>query len=250
MGTAATAWIVFRRSSRHTLRNPSFIIAGLLQPLLYLALFGPLLQRLSDISAFGGDSWRVFVPGLLVQQCVFASVFVGLGVIGEARTGVLDRMRVTPASQPGLLLGRMARDVAVLTIQAAFLVAAAVAAGLRAPVAGVALTFLLMALLGLATSAASYGVALRVPVEEIYGQLVNTVMLPTLLLSGVLLPMSLAPGWLAAVSRANPLSHIVSGARSLYAGDLLSADVVAAAGLAAALAALAVRFALRSLDRA
>ena len=85
MSTARTSLIVFCRSMRYTLRNPAWLIAGLIQPLLYLLLFGPLLAKLTAVPGFGSNPWRVFVPGLLVQQSVFASVFVGFGVIAEMR---------------------------------------------------------------------------------------------------------------------------------------------------------------------
>ncbi len=243
---ARTSLIIFQRSMRYTLRNPAWIILGLAQPLLYLALFGPLLTRLSHSPGFAGNTWRVFVPGLLIQQAVFASVFVGFGVIAEVRGGVLDRMKVTSASELGLVVGRVARDVVVLVTQAALLTVGALVAGLRASVGGVLLTFALLAVLGLAMSGLSYGLALRVPVEEVFGQIVNSLMLPILLLSGVLLPMALAPTWLADLSKANPLSHVVSGARALFAGRIASGDTAIGAAVAAGLAALALLFGLRA----
>src|SRR5512142_3323767 len=107
--------IVFRRAMRLSLRNPVWVIIGLFQPLLYLALFGPLLQRLTRLPGFPhGSSWRVLVPGLLVQLGIFGAAFVGFGLIEEMRSGVIERMRVTPASRTALLAGRVLRDVVVL----------------------------------------------------------------------------------------------------------------------------------------
>lgn len=54
MTTAATSWIIFQRSMRYTLRKPSWVIFGLMQPLLYLALFGPLLSRIGQAPGFEG----------------------------------------------------------------------------------------------------------------------------------------------------------------------------------------------------
>jgi ABC-2 type transport system permease protein len=247
MTTARTSLIVFSRSMRYTMRNPAWLIAGLIQPLLYLLLFGPLLAKLTAVPGFGSNAWRVFVPGLLVQQSVFASVFVGFGVIAEVRSGVLDRMRVTSASELGLLIGRVLRDVVVLTVQAALLVLGSLAAGLRASVVGVLLAFAMLAVLGLAMSALSYGLALRVRVEEVFGQIINSLTLPALLLSGVLLPMTLAPSWLSDLSQANPLAHVVAATRSLFNGDLTGTTAVAGAAVAAGLAVLTLRFGLRSI---
>lgn len=249
MTTARTSWIIFARSMRYTVRNPAWIIIGLMQPLLYLTLFGPLLAGLGDVPGFtGGNTWRVFVPGLLVQQCIFGSVFVGFGVIAEVRNGVLDRMKVTPAGELGLLLGRLARDVVVFSVQAALLTLGALVAGLRASTGGVLLTFALLAVFGVAMSALSYGLALRLRDEQAFGQILNTLMLPTLLLSGVLLPMALAPGWLSTLSRANPLSHVVTGARALFAGDVTGRDALIGAAVAAALATVTVWFGVRAVQ--
>jgi ABC-2 type transport system permease protein len=247
MSTARTSLILFSRSMRYILRNPAWVIAGLIQPLLYLVLFGPLLAKLTAVPGFGANPWRVFVPGLLVQQSVFASAFVGFGVIAEMRSGALDRMRVTSASELGLLIGRVLRDVVVLTVQAALLVLGSLAAGLRASLGGVLLAFALFAVLGLAMSAFSYGLALRLRVEEAFGQIINSFMLPALLLSGVLLPMTLAPAWLSDLSDANPLAHVVSAARALFNGDLTSTTAIDGAAVAAGLATLTLWFGLRSI---
>src|SRR5215217_1622624 len=93
--------LIFRRAMRLSLRNPIWVILGLVQPILYLALFGPLLERVAaSTPGFpDGDAWRVFVPGLLVQLGIFGAAFVGFGLIAEVRSGVVDRMRVTPASR-------------------------------------------------------------------------------------------------------------------------------------------------------
>ncbi|MGA5702755.1 ABC transporter permease [Peterkaempfera bronchialis] len=247
MTTARTSLIIFRRSMHYTLRNPAWVIAGLLQPLLYLTLFAPLLSRLTEVPGFGDNPWRVFVPGLLVQQSVFASVFVGFGVIADTRSGVLDRMRVTAASELGLLIGRVLRDVVVLTAQGALLVLGALVAGLRASLVGVLISFAVLGVLGLAMSALSYGLALRLPAEDVFGQLINSLTLPTLLLSGVLLPMTLAPGWLSGLSKANPLSHVVTGTRALFQGQLTGSGAMTGAAVAVGLALLTLWFGLRSL---
>ena len=82
-----------------TLRNPVWIIVGLLQPFLYLVLFGPLLKSIAE-STPGfppGGAFNIFVPGLLIQIALFGAAFVGFGLISEMRSGVVERMRVTPA---------------------------------------------------------------------------------------------------------------------------------------------------------
>src|SRR5262249_50281856 len=76
------AMITFRYQMRLLLREPVGIVIMMIQPLLYLALFAPLLERLANTPGFPpGTSWEVFVPGLLIQLGIFGSMFVGFGII-------------------------------------------------------------------------------------------------------------------------------------------------------------------------
>lgn len=242
--TLAETRLIFLRAMRLSLRNPVWVIIGLIQPLLYLALFGPLLERVASAPGFPpGDAWQVFVPGLLVQLGIFGAAFVGFSLIAELRAGVVERMRVTPASRLALLLGRVLREAVVLVVQAILLVAVATAFGLRAPLWGVALGLAIVAVLAAAFSAASYAAALRLKSEDALAALLNGLAIPMLLLSGILLPMSLAPGWLRTLADVNPLKHVVDALRALYRGQLATGDVawgaIAAAGLLVAGLALA-----------
>ena len=111
MGFASDTWIIFSRSMRLSLRQPLWVLIGLLQPILYLTLFGPLLQNIAATSGFAGDAWVVFVPGLLVQLGIFGGLFVGFGIIAEWRSGVIERQLVTPASRTAIITGRTSRSV-------------------------------------------------------------------------------------------------------------------------------------------
>jgi ABC-2 type transport system permease protein len=232
----AETLLIFRRAMRLSLRNMTWVVIGLMQPILYLALFGPLLKRVVNAPGFPpGDAWQVFVPGLLVQLGIFGAAFVGFGLIAEMRAGVVERMRVTPASRAALLLGRVLRDVVVLLVQGLVLVLAATAFGLRAPLGGLVLGLLVVGLLGAAFASASYAAALVLRTEDSMAAVTNSLAVPLLLLSGILLPMSLAPGWLRALSDANPLKHVVDGVRQLFLGHVGTWTVfwglVATAGL-------------------
>ena len=216
------SWIVFSRALRLSLRNPVWVVIGLVQPVLYLALFGPLLKKVVE-STPGlppGDAWQIFVPGLLIQLGIFGASFVGFGLVAEWRAGVLERMRVTPAHRMALLVGRVARDVVVLLVQGALLTLVAVPFGLRAPVGGVLLALLVVAFLAAAFSSLSYAAALVLKSEDALAPLLNGIAIPVLLLSGILLPMSIAPAWLRTLSDVNPLKHIVDGVRAFFRGDL------------------------------
>jgi ABC-2 type transport system permease protein len=214
-------------------REPVWFFVALIQPLLYLGLFAPLLRPVTAAKGFPpGSAWQVFVPGLLVQLGIFGSMFVGFGLIADIRAGVIERMRVTPASRMGLLLGRVLRDAVVLVIQATLLTTVAVIFGLRVPLIGALLTVAIVGLLGIALSSFSYAAGMWLKSEDALAPLLNMVVVPVLLLSGILLPMSLAPRWLWLLSRFNPFAHVVDGARAAFRGEYLS--LALAAGLIAA----------------
>ena len=145
-------WLLFRHNLRATLRQKIGIIFGVIQPLVFLVLFGPIFATIG--------TWETLVPGLIIQLGLMSTGMAGFGVVFEKRSGVLERMRVTPASRLALLLGRVLNNAVTLIIQAVLLVAVGYAFGLRAPAAGVVAGLVLVVVLGLSLAALSYAVAL------------------------------------------------------------------------------------------
>src|ERR1700682_5628586 len=118
-------WIVFVRYVQILVGNPAWIAIGVVQPLLYLLLFAPLLKSIAAMPGFPpGGAYNVFVPGLLIQLGLFGASGVGFSLIAELRFGVVERLRVTPVSRLALLLGRALRDILTLLIQSLLLVLA------------------------------------------------------------------------------------------------------------------------------
>ena len=216
------SWLIFQRQMQLLLRNPVWVFVGIFQPVMYLLLFAPLLKpALAPLGATtNAQTYRLFVPGLLVLLAIFGGLFQGFGLIAELRAGVIERSRVTPVSRLALLLGRSLRDVVSLIAQAIIITLLALAFGMRVQLGNVLLAYLLLALIALMTSSVSYGVALVVKSEDALAPLMNTVAQPVLLLSGILLPLSFAPAWLSTVAKYNPFSWAVDGARALFRGDL------------------------------
>jgi ABC-2 type transport system permease protein len=244
------AAIIFRYQMRLLLREPIWIVIVMIQPLLYLALFAPLLDPIAKTPGFPpGDAWQVFVPGLLIQLGIFGSMFVGFGIIAEIRFGTVERMRVTPASRLGLLLGRVLRDTVVLLIQATLLTLIAVVFGLRVPLAGALITVGIVGLLGISLSSLSYAAGLWLKSEDALAPLLNMVSVPVLLLSGILLPMTLAPRWLQRIAQLNPFSHVVDGARAAFRNDLGDSSLVIGLISAAVLAVVGLAIATRTFQR-
>ena len=246
---ATETFLVFQRQMRILLRNPVWVVFGLTQPIIYLVLFGPLLKGVTGGGLGGDNSWRIFVPGLLMQLAIFGAGFAGFGIIQELREGVIDRQRVTPARRLSLILGRTLSNTVTIGVQAVVLVVVAIPFGLDPSWDGVAASIVLICVLAIGISAASYAMGLILKDEDAFAPFIQGVSLPLLLLSGVLLPMSLAPGWLETASKVNPLTHVVDGTRSLFRGDFGDGDVLLGAGIAIALSALLAWWGARIFQR-
>src|SRR6202158_1636647 len=194
MSVVRDTWLVFGRYLWIFLRDPVWVIVGVIQPALYLLLFAPLLESISHSPGFPtGGAYNVFVPGLLIQLGLFGASGVGFSLIAELRSGVIERLRVTPVSRFALLLGRTLRDILILVVQALLLILMALPFGLSIDPLGIGLVLALLALLGLMMTPVSYALALWLGDENSFAPLIMTSTLPLLLLSGVLLPMSFAP---------------------------------------------------------
>lgn len=232
-------WIVFTRAMRLALRQPMWVIIGLTQPILYLTLFGPLLVSMAQTPGFPpGDAWQIFVPGLLIQMGIFGGLFVGFGIIAEWRSGVIDRMLVTPASRASLVAGRALRDVVVIVVQGAVLIGCAYFMGLRVSIEAVVVGLVLVGILAGAFSCISNAIGLATKSEDALAPLVNSLALPILLLSGILLPMTLAPRWLQILSDINPFKHIVDALRAVFRGEIVTPVVLIGIALTVALAVI------------
>ena len=244
-------WLIFERSIVLSLRNPVWVIMGILQPILYLLLFGPLLTNIARMPGFPpGGAFNVFVPGLLVMTALFGSAFVGFGLCDEMREGVVERMTVTPMSRVAMLVGRSLRDVVLLVGQGLIIVILAIPFGLEINPGGVAVAFLMLILIGIMMSPVSYTLALLLKSEDALAPVVNGISLPLLLLSGVMLPMSLAPDWLQTVARFNPLYHAVVAIRSLFNASYGDSEIVVGVVLLVVLSILTIRLGARSFARA
>jgi ABC-2 type transport system permease protein len=250
MKTIRETWLIFRRSVILTLRQPTWLVFGIMYPVLYLVLFGPLLDGAVSQAGAGVSAYNWFVPGLLVQVALFGSAFVGFGLIAELRYGVVERMRVTPMSRTAMLLGRSLRDVALLLLQALIMVGLAIPFGLNLDPIGLAVALGVLALVGLVMAPLSYAAGLVLKSEDAFAPLVQGVVMPLLLLSGILLPMALAPDWLRFLSSINPLTHAVDAVRALFNGDWGNPEVAIGVTITAVLAAVAVWIASRSFSRA
>src|SRR5437879_10565727 len=244
-------WLVFGRYISVLLLNPVWIALEVLQPLLYLILFAPLLKPISSMQGFGpGGAYNVFVPGLLVQLGMFGAAGVGFSLIAELRMGVIERVRVRPVSRVAWWLGRALRDVISIVVQSPILILLALPFGLSIHAVGVIVVLLLIGLIGLLTASTAYAVALWARDENTYAPIIFTSSLPILLLSGVLLPLGFAPQWLRTIAAINPLSYAVEAARAVFNDQISDPSVIKGVTIMLVLTVLAVLMGARAFGRA
>jgi ABC-2 type transport system permease protein len=250
MQTLLETWLIFRRSLILTLRQPVWLLMGIFQPILYLVLFGPLLEGAVTQAGTGVNAFDWFVPGMLVMVAVFGAAFVGFGLIAEVRNGVIERMRVTPMSRTAMLLGRSLRDATLLLMQALIMIVIAIPFGITIDPAGLAVSLVLIGLIGLAMAPLSYSVALVLKSEDAFAPVVQLVALPLLLLSGIFLPLQLAPDWLQTLADLNPVSYAVDAVRAAFNGMWDDPAIVVGSTITMVIAIVAVWTASRAFSRA
>ena len=246
------ALTVFVRQALPTLRSPFGLVFGMLQPLVFLALFGPLLDG-SDAGFGGGagDTWQWFVPGVLVMLALFGTTGTGYMLLTEMQTGSHERLLVTPLNRTAMLAGRTLNDVATLLAQAALIVAVMVPFGFDLHLPGTLVGVAVLAVLGVAVGALSHALAIACrDQQETFYMIQSSILFPLLFLSGLMLPLDSAPGWMEVAGRLNPLTYVVDAMRALFDGRVVEGDV--GQGLASVLALTVVGLAVgtRAMRRA
>jgi ABC-2 type transport system permease protein len=247
MKSARDTWLVFQREMLLYLRQPVQIIFSLTYPVTYLLIYAPMLRQAltaQGVTSYAG-AYRIYVPGLLALTAALGGLATGFTLLGEFQAGIIERSRVTPVSRVSLVLGRALREVVVLLIQAAVITLLALAAGLRIGPGALLLACLLYALLALATVLLSYGLTIWVRDAAALGPVMTTVSQPLMLLSGMLLPLTLAPLWMLAIARENPFYWATTGLRELFTGQTAAIAPWASLAVLAAMSLLALRWSLR-----
>jgi len=187
---------MFQRYLLVFLRNPAWVAIGVIQPLLYLVLFAPLLKSLVQVPGFpAGGAYNVFVPGLLIQLGLFRCQWCGVRLIAECARGHRAIPRGPRSAGLRCCSAAALRDILTLVVQSLILLLLAIPFGLKPTVVGVIVMLGLVALIGLGIRFAR--VRRRARAEERGTRTRRSSSrsrLPLLLLSGVLLPLDLAPG--------------------------------------------------------
>jgi ABC-2 type transport system permease protein len=251
MKAARDTGLLFQRYTRQLLRNPVWLFVGFSTPVLYLALFTPLLKNLPGLKGFAtGSVLQIFLPGILSLLAFTTGAGAGFNTIFELQSGLIERLRVTPASRLAILVGPILSGLLMMTIFDVVVIAVGVGFGFNVHWAG--LLVLVVLLWALTTLMAAFSTATALVTKEIssFAAIINGMNLPLLLLSGVLLPIALGPLWLRVLAHINPLYYLVVASRALATGQLGNSAVWQAFAVLMPLCALVLVWATRVFRRA
>lgn len=237
--------------ARQLLRNPVWLFVGFSTPILYLALFTPLLNHLAGFGGLRrGSVLDEFLPGILALLAFASGTGPGFNTIFELRAGVVERLRVTPAARPAILLGPILANMAMMFVFDVVVVAVGAAFGFNIHWLGLLVLAVLLGLLMVTTAAFSIATAIATNEISAFAAVVNGINLPLLLLAGVLLPLSLGPLWLRVLGHFDPLYYLVTAARTLASGSFSGPHVWQGFAVLVPLCAIVVTWATRVFRRA
>lgn len=225
--------VVLWRELLPVFHEPWGLFFSMIQPVIFLGLFGPLL---SGVPTVPGEAsiWQWFVPGILVMLILFATSMTGFGLLMEMQTGSHERLMVTPMSRSSMIVGRALKEIVPLFAQAALIVVVMIPFGFELFPLGALAGLAILCLLGVGLGALSFALALVVHGQDwIFWTVQQTLVFPLTVLSGVFLPLESGPGWMQKAAEVNPITHIVEAERLLFAGEFGDSTILV--GFAAAL---------------
>jgi len=249
-GTLTDAVLLTGRSVRALLRQPAYLGISLIQPVIWLLLFGQLFRSVIDIPGFttrSGDYLEFITPGVILMTTLFSACWAGTGYIEDMNLGVMDRLLASPVRRGAMMAGALAYQVLTTVVQALIVFGIAYLAGARFAQAGrgIPITLLAAGLICVIMASLSNAIALLVRQQEALIGISQFIVLPLQFVSGAIMDTRLAPGWVRHVARYNPVDWAVVAARqSLSAGTDWGAvwpRLGALAALAIVMAALGTR---------
>jgi ABC-2 type transport system permease protein len=247
--TLTHSWRMTQRHLMTLWRQPWYIAITIVQPIVWLILFGALFRKVVEIPGFGTDDYLVFlVPGIIVMSALFSNAWAGMTLINDLESGVIDRFLVTPVHRSSLLTGLVVMQAVTAVIQAILIVGIGLALGARfeSGVVGVVVLVGVSVLLGVCVASFSNALALTIRKEESVIAASQFVILPATFISSTFMVLALAPGWIQTAAAANPVNWAVDAGRSAVgANPDWSVIGVRAAGLAV-IAVLASALATRA----
>ena len=204
-------------------RRPSSLVAGVIQPFMWLILFGALFSK-APANLFGNDlSYAKFLaPGLIVFAAFSGALNAGLPVMFDREFGFLNRLLVAPlSSRYSIVAASTIYIIAISFIQTAVIVLASAILGAGLPgLAGIGAIALIVFLIVLGVTALSLGLAFALPGHIELLAVIFVTNLPLLFASTALAPLNFMAGWLQIIASLNPLTYAIEPIRYIYShGD-------------------------------
>ncbi len=210
------------RTMRAVGRQPAFVVIMLIQPMIWLLLFGQLFKRVVEIPGFTGGTYIDFLtPGVVVMTVLFSSGWAGMAYIEDMDRGVMDRMLSSPASRGAMMASSTVHQGVTIVIQSLVVVVVGLIAGARfsGGVLGILVMLVAAVLLGAAFSSLSNGMALLVRTRESLIGFSTMLTLPLSFLSSSMMATAVMPQWMQNIARFNPVDWTVVASRSALSAD-------------------------------
>jgi ABC-2 type transport system permease protein len=204
------------RQARNLQREPIWIALILIQPMIWLLLYGQLFSRVPALRGDASTYVEFLLPGVVAMNAFFGGSWAGMAMIQDLDRHVVDRFLASPASRLSIVLSQIVRQGIVAVIQALVILIVGLALGVR--VHGGAVGWLVVlaaaALLSMVFAGISHGVALLVRKEATMIATSNFFSLPLMFLSSILITTATMPRWMQDASRYNPVDWAVRAARN------------------------------------
>ncbi|MDF9812235.1 ABC transporter permease [Streptomyces sp. SPB162] len=242
-------WYMTQRQLMAILRQPAFLVITLVQPVIWLFLFGSLFRKVVELGGFGTTSYLDYlVPGVVVMSALSSSMWAGMGTLEEIERGTLNRFLVTPVSRAALMNANVVQQGISTALQSVVIVLLGKLGGADYPGGATGLLVLVVAAILLGTVFGAFSNALGMLVrqrESIIG--INTfLLLPLTFLSSAFMAVTLMPSWMRHIAAFNPVNWALVAGRSAMAADPDWGLVLSRGGALLALAVAAVWLSTRT----
>jgi ABC-2 type transport system permease protein len=220
--------ILTARQLRAFMRNPAYLVINLIQPIIWLLLFGALFKSVVNIPGFAGHgSYLEFLtPGIVMMMALFGAAWAGTSYIQDMDRGVMDRFLTSPTSRGGLIVANMLYQAVLTIIQTLVVLGVAWLAGARFGGGGVGILILLLSavLITFVFAALSNAIALLARQQTALIAISQVLAFPLMFLSSAIMDTGLSPTWVQNVAKFNPFEwSVVAGRDALQASPDWSA---------------------------
>ncbi|HEY1320760.1 MAG TPA: ABC transporter permease [Streptosporangiaceae bacterium] len=205
------------RQLRALARQPAYLVISLIQPVIWLFLFGSLFRKIVELPGFGTSSYLDYlVPGVVIMSALSTSMWSGMTVLEEIDRGIMDRFLVLPLHRSAIINASVIMQSLMTTVQSVIIVALGWAAGAHYPggVAGVLVLIAGSVLIAIVFSAFSNTIGMLARQRETIIGINTFLLLPLTFLSSAFIVTALMPHWMRIVADGNPVNWALEAGRA------------------------------------